>query len=169
MNGFFQLGICDRSIVIDFLACFNCKEKQKNADSGKTKDKLQMDKGKTAVETSARSAKKTKTAQKGVTEEVKAEDDNMFGVEPYTDAEAKKQLEAQNKLLKSSKAKPKNGNVITEEVMKLRQRQEYIKAAEKKKTKRSLSDCKNSTIESVVEVPQLHPTVTIAMTILILH
>ena len=29
MNGFFQLGICDRSIVIDFLACFNCKEKQK--------------------------------------------------------------------------------------------------------------------------------------------
>jgi hypothetical protein len=109
------------------------KEKQKNADSGKTKDKLQMDKGKTAVETSARSAKKTKTAQKGVTEEVKAEDDNMFGVEPYTDAEAKKQLEAQNKLLKSSKAKPKNGNVVTEEVMKLRQRQEYIKAAEKKK------------------------------------
>ena len=109
------------------------KEKQKNGDGGKTKDKQKMDKDKTAVETSAMNPKKTKTAQKGVTEEVKAEDDNMFGVDPYTDAEAKKQLEAQNKLLKSSNARPKTGKYTIDLRNELRQRPENVKAAEKRK------------------------------------
>ena len=105
------------------------KEKQKNADSGKTKDKLKMDKDKTAVETNARNPKKSKTAQKGVTKEVKDEDDNSVTADAHTEAEAKKQLEAQNKLLKSSNARPKTGKFTIDMRNEIRQRPENVKAA----------------------------------------
>ena len=109
------------------------KDKQKNADGGKTKEKLKMDKDKTAVETNARNPKKAKTAQKGVPKEVKDEDDNSVEADAHTEAEAKKQLEAQKRLLKASNARPKTGIYAIDMRNEIRQRPENVKAAAKRK------------------------------------